>query len=190
MSDPEYYKINSQMAASHALTDLPEAHGTLAGALCASALFSFEDWLRETYAKGLAGEAQIAMQSVFEWTQHTLQEGQLQFQLLLPEEPQLVAERAISLGQWCQGFLYGLGTNEIPDIDKLPAEVAEIVRDLTAITQVSVDRNESDEENEQAYVELVEFVRVGVQLLFDELAPFRIAQESTGYADVPPAQIH
>ena len=66
--------------------------------------------------------------------------------MLLPEDPQLVAERAISLGQWCQGFLYGLGTNEIPDIDKLPAEVAEIVCDLTAITQVSVDSNESDEE--------------------------------------------
>jgi uncharacterized protein YgfB (UPF0149 family) len=36
-----------------------------------------------------------------------------------------------------------------------------------------VDSGDSDEANEEAYTELVEFVRVGVQLLFDELARYR-----------------
>ena len=93
--------------------------------------------------------------------------------MMLPGDDVPIADRASALGQWCQGFLYGLGTSPIPDADALPEEVAEIVRDLTSITQVSVDVQETDEANEQAYSELVEFVRVGAQLLFDELARFR-----------------
>jgi len=38
---------------------------------------------------------------------------------------------------------------------------------------VAVDERETDEANEEAFTELVEFVRVGAQLLFDELARFR-----------------
>jgi uncharacterized protein YgfB (UPF0149 family) len=53
---------------------------------------------------------------------------------------------------------------------------------------VGVDPDESEEENEQAYAELVEFVRVGVQLLFDELAPYR--QPQTAAPDGPPASLH
>ena len=37
-----------------------------------------------------------------------------------------------------------------------------------------MDGSESAETNERAYSELVEFVRVGVQLLFEELAPYRV----------------
>jgi predicted dienelactone hydrolase len=84
-----------------------------------------------------------------------------------------IGDRASALGQWCQGFLYGLGSRPLPDPESLPEQVGEIVRDLTSITQVGVDDSESDESNEQAYLELVEFVRVGAQLLFEELARYR-----------------
>jgi len=36
-----------------------------------------------------------------------------------------------------------------------------------------VDASQGEESNEAAYAELVEFVRVGVQLLFEELAALR-----------------
>ena len=45
-----------------------------------------------------------------------------------------------------------------------------MVRDFAEITRVGVDAERQDaESNESAYAELVEFVRVGVQLLFEEL---------------------
>ena len=56
---------------------------------------------------------------------------------------------------------------------RLPGEVGEIVRDLTEITRVGVDDGQTTETNESAYAELVEFVRVGVQLVFEELGPLR-----------------
>ncbi len=173
MSTPEFHLIQRQLAGSRALTDLPEAHGTLAGALCSADDLSLQDWLREIFPDGSAGEAEGATHSVFEWTRHVLRSGQLEFHPLLPDDDVPVAARAAALGQWCQGFLYGLGSNPLPDVEQLPQEIAEIVQDLTAMTRIEVDDSESAEDNEQAYAELVEFVRVGVQLLHDELARFR-----------------
>ena len=64
----------------------------------------------------------------------------------------------------------------------LPGDIGEIVRDLTEITHVAVDSEQTEESNESAYAELVEFVRVGVQLVFDELGPLR---DQPGPPDVP-----
>jgi yecA family protein len=180
MSEPDFRQIESQMVAARALTDLPEAHGTLAGALCATDAVRLEDWLRELFADGRAGSAETALLAVFEWTRHVLAAGELEFQLLLPGDDESVERRAAALGEWCQGFLYGLGSSPIPDLEQLPEEVGEIVRDLTALTQVGIDADEPLEANEQAYAELVEFVRIGVQLLFDELARFRAEAADDG----------
>jgi yecA family protein len=185
MSQPDYRTIESRLDESRALTDLPEAHGTLAGAFCASNAVALQDWLREVFPEGVAGSAEGEMHAVFEWTRHVLGNGQMEFALLLPDDDRPIEERAAALGEWCQGFLYGLGSTPIPDIDSLSPEVGELVRDLTAITQLSVDEAESDDNNEEALAELVEFVRVGVQLLFDELAPFRNATTGGNGPDGP-----
>jgi uncharacterized protein YgfB (UPF0149 family) len=55
----------------------------------------------------------------------------------------------------------------------LPGEAGEIVRDFAEITRAGVDARQGEESNESAYAELVEFVRVGVQLLFEDLAAAR-----------------
>jgi uncharacterized protein YgfB (UPF0149 family) len=188
MSPPPFRELAPLMQQARALADLPEAHGTLAGAFCAGQDFTFEDWLREVFPEGAPGPAEGAMQAVFDWTRRSLEAGDL-LDPLLPDAEVPVAERAPALGEWCQGFLYGLGTRALPDPEQLPGQVAEVVRDLTAITRVGVDEDESEEENEQAYAELVEFVRVAVQLLHEELAPFREEPTRTP-PDVPPASLH
>ena len=71
------------------------------------------------------------------------------------------------------GLLYGLGSRVIQDASRLPGDAGEVVRDLTEITRVGIDADDSLESNESAFTELVEFVRVGVQLVFDELEPVR-----------------
>src|SRR5438309_6995139 len=99
----------------------------------------------------------------------------MEFELLLPEDEQSIDARTAALAAWCQGFLYGLGAGAIPDASELPGEVGEVVRDFLQITRAGVDAAQDEESNESAYAELVEFVRVGVQLLFEELATARRA---------------
>jgi yecA family protein len=180
-----YQQIQDLLVQERSLADAAEAHGMLAGCLCGASGYGFEDWLREILPEGRAAAAATAtLRELYTATAAALLQPDMEFELLLPEDEERIDARTTALAQWCQGFLYGLGTGAIPDASKLPGEVGEIVRDFLEITRAGVDNEQDEEANESAYAELVEFVRVGVQLLFEELAGARGAPAST------PAPLH
>jgi uncharacterized protein len=171
---PDYSHIQQLLVQERSLADAAEAHGTLAGCLCAASGYRFEDWLREILPEGHAAPATAAtLQELYTATVGALLQPDMEFELLLPADAQPIDARTAALAQWCQGFLYGLGAGAIADATELPGEVGEVVRDFVEITRAGVDAEQGEESNESAYAELVEFVRVGVQLLFDELATAR-----------------
>jgi uncharacterized protein YgfB (UPF0149 family) len=171
---PTYHQIQLLLAQERSLADAAEAHGTLAGCLCGASGYRFEDWLREILPEGRAGAAATAMlQELYTATAAALLQPDMEFELLLPDDEQPIDVRTAALAQWCQGFLYGLGTGAIPDASQLPGDAGEIVRDFVEISRAGVDPEQDEESNESAYAELVEFVRVGAQLLFEELAAAR-----------------
>ena len=118
-------------------------------------------------------EAAAALEGLFTATAAALTQPDMEFEPLLPADEQPIDVRTAALAQWCQGFLYGLGAGAITDASELPGDAGEIVRDLSEISRAGVDATQEEESNEAAYAELVEFVRVGVQLLFEELAVLR-----------------
>jgi len=164
-----YAEIQQLLSDARAVTEAAEAHGTLAGALCALDAYSIEDWLAEIMpdADGAAAAAP-ALGSLYAETLGTLRGGGMDFDLLIPEDEAPIEERTRALSLWCNGFLYGLGTTGAADPARLSTDAGEVVRDLTEITRAGVDAADGAEENEAALAELVEFVRVGVQLVFDE----------------------
>ncbi len=166
--------LQRALVQSRALTDAAEAHGTLVGSLCASSC-SLTDWLAEILPEGRAdSSAADSLRAVFESTSDALGDGEFAFAPLLPGDDAPIGDRATALGEWCQGFLYGLGTGfAVPEASNLPGEAAEVLRDMTEITHVDVDPDDDPESNEAAYAELVEFVRAGVQLLYDHLQTLR-----------------
>jgi uncharacterized protein YgfB (UPF0149 family) len=173
-SQHDYSQIQRTLAASHALADAAEAHGTLAGALCALVPYRLEDWLAEILPEGLTHiSADPALQTLYDATVASLSGRQMEFDLLIPADDAPIEERTHALTAWCSGFLYGLGSNGAADPQRLPGDLGEIVRDLTEITHADVDASDTVEANESALAELVEFVRVGVQMVFDELEPLR-----------------
>lgn len=166
--------LQRALVQAHALTDAAEAHGTLVGSLCASRC-TLADWLAEILPEGRAeGMAAERLRQVYDATAGALNDGAMSFQPLLPSDDAPIADRTLALGDWCQGFLYGLGAGAaLPDASSLDGEAAEVLRDMTQITQVDVDPEDGAESNEAAYAELVEYVRVGVQILYDHLQPLR-----------------
>jgi len=76
--------------------------------------------------------------------------------------------------QWCDGFLFGLGAGEIKDFAQLPDDVNEISHDLAEISR-AYHEDESTEADELAYAELIEYVRVGVLVIYEAL---RLTRES------------
>lgn len=174
MSNPSYAALKQALSQSRALSDPAEAHGTLTGALCTAPGYRLEDWLAEILPDGhAAAGAGGPLREVFDVTRRALDDQALSFQPVLPPDEESLDARTAALGEWCHGFLYGLGTGALPDLRDLQGEVAEILRDLTEITRVAVDARSGAEANENAYLELVEFVRMGVQILFEELRPLR-----------------
>src|SRR5579862_7076613 len=174
MNQPDYSHIQQLLTQARSLTDAAEAHGTLAGCLCGAAAYRFEDWLREVLPDGRAEPgATENLYGLYTATAAALLQPDMEFEMLLPSDAQPLEARTNALAEWCQGFLYGLGAGTIPDAARLPGDAGEIVRDLAEISHAGVDPEQDEESNETAYAELVEFVRVGVQVLFEELAAAR-----------------
>jgi uncharacterized protein YgfB (UPF0149 family) len=156
-----------------------EAHGSLCGALCAVAGYRLQDWLDEVLppaAGDRALRARNLLGTVFEETAQALGGGEMDFEPLLPDDESALEGRVEALAEWCSGFLYGLGAGQLPSLDSVPGEVGEVLRDFGEIGKAALsdaDQGETEEANEAAFVELVEFVRAGTQLVYEELARHR-----------------
>lgn len=173
-----FAEFDDALAAGAAPVDAAEAHGSLCGALCAIAGYGFDDWASEIFADtdaDAAGalRARHLMAAVFDETAQALGGLDMTFAPLVPDDDEALASRVQALAQWCTGFLYGLGAGQVPSLDQVPGEVGEVLRDFSEIGRATVDASEGEEANEASYVELLEFVRAGAQLVYEELAEHR-----------------
>jgi uncharacterized protein YgfB (UPF0149 family) len=147
-----------------------EAHGCLCGALCARSGFGFGDWLDEILPDTVTlPDPHGPLADLYEQSAAVLAAPDMEFDPLLPDDDTALDERVEALAAWCQGFLYGFGSAGAGGGAPLHGEVAEVLADFAEISRgggVGLDPTEIEEE---AYMELVEFLRVGVQLVYDEL---------------------
>ena len=175
MSDIRFKDFEDVLAGAGGLADAAEAHGSLCGALCSVSPYKMQDWINEILPDGaaLSEESAAMLERVFSATATSFGEQGMEFEPLLPDDEQPLNGRANALALWCTGFLYGLGTGYSSDLQSLSGDVGEIVRDFTEISRATGDDAEADESNEQAYAELVEFIRVAAQVVFEELLPLR-----------------
>jgi uncharacterized protein len=175
ISDIRFKDFEDVLATAGSLADAAEAHGSLCGALCSMSPYKMQDWVNEILPDGaaLSDESSAMIEKVFTATATSFGEQGMEFEPLLPDDESPLNGRANALALWCTGFLYGLGTGHISDLEALNGDVGEIVRDFTEISRASGDEADADESNEQAYAELVEFIRVAAQVVFEELLPLR-----------------
>jgi len=175
ISEIRFKDFEDVLATAGSLADAAEAHGSLCGALCSMSPYKMQDWVNEILPDGaaLSDEAAAMIEKVFTATATSFGEQGMEFEPLLPDDESPLNGRANALALWCTGFLYGLGTGHISDLEALNGDVGEIVRDFTEISRATGDDAEADESNEQAYAELVEFIRVAAQVVFEELLPLR-----------------
>lgn len=146
-----------------------EAHGLLCGLLCAAREAVHEVWLMQLVGEGdLVDQDEARFRAVVDEAASQLADAELGFELVLPEDETPLAERATALGEWCHGFIvgFGLGQGE----ERVPSEVQEVLEDLTHISQVSAQPEDCQSaEDEESYTELVEYVRVAVLMVNEQL---------------------
>lgn len=161
--------------------DASQTHGLLSGRLAIAGADSGFDWLNQVLegtnqADALRGECEGLLGTLFATTYQQLAERLSAFAPLLPDDEDSPALRATALAHWCEGFLHGLvgGEHGVELRARLQAEpLADIIRDMLQITRAAIDEDSDEASDDEAYFELVEYVRVAAQLAFEELADLR-----------------
>lgn len=159
-----------------ATADAAESHGTLCALLLDDVVFA--TWLSHTLedlpdqGNVLAAEQLGVLEELYQLTREQLHDEELGLQLLLPDESEDFGLRLLGLASWCQGFLYGVGVVGAGSDDRLDAEARECLSDLLEISKLRHDE-ESSEESELQFAEIVEHVRVSALLLYETLNPLK-----------------
>ncbi len=177
----DHYVLEDALRQCGSNWDASQTHGLLSGRLAIAGSDSGFDWLSQVLegtaqADTIRDECESMLGQLFEVTYRQLTERQSGFEPLLPSEDDGTAVRATALAHWCEGFLHGLVAAHNGDELKtrLAADpLADIIKDMLQITRASADEDDDTESDDSAYTELVEYVRVAAQLVYEELADLR-----------------
>ena len=150
-----------------------DLHGSLIGYLCAGGKASAVSWT-DALALDLAeaGEAEDTLFAMFhQQCREQLDDADYGFAPMLPNDDVELSVRADAMVDWCRGFLGGVGLAGSDSMrGELSDDAREIVQDFGVIAATRFDYA-GNEEDEIALAEVIEFVRVGVLVLYSEFAP-------------------
>lgn len=173
--------------------DLAECHGVLCGLICRDGAITHDNYLAQLATLQLVVEPPKALSELFVdahiSTLQQLADMDMGFNLWLPDDDQPLLERTDALGQWCTGFLAGLGLGG--PLPTLSEEAIEALQDLRQIakanypqmgmtdeertamlemeTETEEDLDEEEQNDETAFMEIVEYVRVVTLMLCEEM---------------------
>lgn len=168
-------------------TSAAEADGALSGLAAMLGADALPVWLGQLAAAPEAeaeARVQAAAQQLLQLASERLdrlQAAQTLPALCLPDDGDDLRDRTDSLVHWSSGFLAGLAEGAAlrgtPARDRLQQPpLDELLKDLTDITHAAVSDEDLEAEAEvleNAYAELVEFLRVACQLTYESLADLR-----------------
>jgi uncharacterized protein len=184
----DYDSLRETLARSGAVVALAELHGGVCGALCAAGVPAARHWLAECLEDqeiDASAELDAELGSVVAASLRMLADPDFAFEPLLPDDNSPLDDQVQALALWCHGFVTGLGANApelAPRGGRAPATpeaaaVAEVVGDFSEISRAALSDAEAEgrDQPDFALAELREYVRAGVQMVFEELAPRREA---------------
>jgi yecA family protein len=172
--DADYQRVDDALQAVGAEVGAAEAQGLLCGMASVSDKPDKAAWiavvLADTQPRGEDAKVCLTLLvSLYESTLPALDDESMRFQPLLPDDVQPLAERAQALAQWASGFLTGMALGGLKKDAALPQDVREALHDMDAVTQVQLDPG--GEDDEAAYAELVEYLKVATLLVRANLRP-------------------
>lgn len=136
-----------------------ELHGLLTGIVCVTQAPTSNEWqqilasleipaLDEHVLNLLADEAEDIA--------HALSDDELDYLPLLPDDEHVLADRVQALADWCAGVVLGFGLAS----GHIRQDEVEWVEHLQDVAAVEFEESDDDEEGEESYQELYEFVRL------------------------------
>jgi uncharacterized protein YgfB (UPF0149 family) len=155
--------------------ELSECHGAVCGLLCRNpssqsdsffSLLSSLELLKDPdeALKGQLSDLHFA-------TASQLDDEQLRFSIWLPDDDESLDDRTEALAHWCTGFLAGLANGHDLELETLSEDVSAALADLEQIARAQMTGEGDAEEEESAFTEIVEYIRVVTLMMREELSP-------------------
>ena len=171
-----------------------ELHGGFCGLLCAGGAGAASAWLGQ-HVSEINAELSVAevTRGVFRFmeleTRNALGSADLEFTPILPEDDAPLGDRVNELRFWCHGFLSGLGLGGLQLSEDALTEstdedsenpVVEIVKDFAAISRIGLSVAEGNNPDDANFdmAEIVEYVRVSVQIVFEDVHDARNSERA------------
>jgi uncharacterized protein len=174
MQYPLYDEIKKIFALSQGLLTPSEVHGLFTGIICANTKTLPTDALADmgffSFGEAQLSEAQIKLLALlYEVTKEKITQMEFDFELFLPEDTYSLRDRAEELGHWCEGFMIGFGfAGGKLDADS-HKDAIEALEKIGECAQIDYASLEVSEEDEVAFMELIEFIRMAVLVIFCDL---------------------
>ena len=148
-----------------------ECHGFLCGQVCASGVPEEEVWQEflsvQSHDTELVYESYACINTLIAEIPDYMHSPEMEFHLYLPNGESPLQDRVTALADWCHGFLNGFGLGTGLRETAFSEDCREVLTDYTKICQLGLDE-ETDEEDEWALEDLIEYVRMGAVLIFEE----------------------
>lgn len=171
----EFDQLNNALKVHPELESPSFLQGMLAGLMCGDADLREAVWIKrlleEAEVKTVKESLLVLLHELYLETDKTLNGSGFELTMCLPDENEPLSWRAAMIGQWCEGFLYGLGLAGQSE-SKLTGDLGELLRDFGDIARIEISGlDEISDEDEADFMELVEFVKIGVLTLNEALNP-------------------
>ena len=171
-NDVIYEELQQKLASANASIEAAEVHGVICGIVSSGRPLP-ETWFEDVFDQAEAGdllveEAKSLIRSIYEETIEQIEGAGVGMQLLLPSDSTSLPTRARAVTEWCQGFLYGIGLSGEQAESALSTEAQEAIEDISTLTRMDVAAlGEADnlEEEEDALMEITEFLWVAAMLI-------------------------
>ena len=154
-------------------SDLAECHGICCGLLCRRSNANLDTYMELLSTLELVKDPgtglSMSLDELLMASKKQLQDEDLGVSLWLPGDGETLEDRTMALSQWCSGFLAGLGAGGEKRLKGLSDDANEAIRDLKQISNADVTDTTESEEDENAFMEIVEYIRIVVLMIREDL---------------------
>lgn len=178
---PDYVAMERALGRVEADISGAEIHGVCCGMLVVDQATNQDMWLSQVLQGSPQDfhfqEVRTLLRQLFVVTRQQMNDSGLGFELFLPEDEDDLEAQVEAMQDWCQGFAFGLAAAGIKDMGKLPTDSREWAEDVVRIgTSGELDLDD-EEESENALAEILEYLRVGVLMMNEEMQPMKAAPQ-------------
>ncbi|MEE9351997.1 MAG: UPF0149 family protein [Thiotrichaceae bacterium] len=172
----DYMQMESLLRRADCQYCAAEIQGVACGLLAVNLNADDELWLGQVFQdrdpqNHLQQDISIELKRYIQGLRTQMQDSNLEFGLLLPNDEEDLRDRVDAMQEWTQGFLLGVSLAGLKDFSALPDDSKELMDDFIEITKAGEFDTDELEESEDAYWHIVEYLRMGVLLISEELQP-------------------